>query len=299
MQYLSGVGTGQGRMACESDGRASVAKIFKANISQVSRDWQAHFSRVNSAGPAVRVEAMSVDQLTQVSTDYTLKGVEIKEVWNDPGGTSYCLAVLDRVAAAQTLREQIARLDAQIRAQVQEGDKAPNETARFMAYKKAMELLQRREALNADLRIVSPQRMGIDPPLGWEDLVAKFTRSRSKIKIGFHLKGSERAKVQSCLAEELNKQGIDVLEGSSDVDLWIHGKIDMKKAGFNLGTHMVRATINMRITGADDGRTLGSFSRYVKAGRPRLPQSMQLAASKLCHDVAPKLAQEINAALSR
>lgn len=297
MQYMLGVGHGQGRVPCENDARADIAKIFKAEVSSVSKDWQAHFSRVNAAGVGVSIEAMSVEQLTQVSTDYVLKGTEIKAVWQGPDVMA-CLAVLDRVAVAQILRAEIQRLDAQIVAQVQEGDRQTgNATARYMAYKQAMELLQRREALNADLRLIS--RSGIDPPFSIAALAAKFTRAKSRIKIGFQLKGSERAKVQSCLAEELNKQGITVMEGSSDVDLWIHGKIEVKRAGSFSGAEMVRATINMRVTGADDGRTIAAFTRDVKAGRPVLAQSIQLAASKLCFDVAPNLASEINKAMSR
>ena len=74
---------------------------------------------------AVRVEAMSVQQLTQVSTNYTLKGIEIKAVWKAPDGTFHCLGVLDRVGSAQTLRGEIQRLDAQIQAAVQEINYVP------------------------------------------------------------------------------------------------------------------------------------------------------------------------------
>ena len=162
-----------------------------------------------------------------------------------------------------------------------------------------MNLLQRREALNADLRVVSPYKRGMPPVWGFARLVAKFTRSKAGIKIGFHIKGRERAKVQSCLGSALQKRGIQVLEGSSDVDLWIHGKIDMKRAGYNNGTMMVRGTLNMRITGSDDGKTLGAFTHDVKTGRQTLAQSIQLVASKLCYDVVPKLAAQIEAALTK
>jgi hypothetical protein len=80
MQYMTGVGRGTARMPCESDARAQIAKIFEAKISQVSKDWMGHFSRVNAAGK-VQVEAMAVSQLTRVSTDYVLKGTMIAEVW--------------------------------------------------------------------------------------------------------------------------------------------------------------------------------------------------------------------------
>lgn len=299
MYYLTAVGRGQTQQGCEADGRAGLAKIFKAQVSQIHKDWQGHISRINSAGASVHIEAMSVQQWTQVSTDYTLKGTKISLIWQGDGGY-HCLATLERVPAAQTLRAEIGRLDAEISAQIAEGDRhvGKNVTARFLAYKKALDLFQKREALNADLRIVDAQRRGVETSYGWRQLIAKFTRAKAEAKIGFHLKGPYRAKIQSCLAEELKKQGISVLEGTSDVDLWIHGKIEMQFAGHNNGVALVRGTLNMRVTNPDDGRTVAAFSRDIKAGRAEQNQSYQLVASKLCFDVAPQLAQEINKSLA-
>ena len=298
IEYLTGVGRGPSRGQCESDGYAALAKIFNAQISQVSQDWQGHFSRVGNLGPNVRVEAMTISQLTRVSTDKVLKGARIVEVWEGEG-TTHCLAALDRLPAARSLREEITRLDAEIKAQVERGDGGATPTAKFMAYARAMEVLQEREALNVDLRIVDPRGSGMPPAIDFPELVAKFTGSRSKIKVGLKLTGMKASTIQTCLAEELTRQGIQVLEGTSDVDLMIHGNLKYEKAGVIETSVMVRADVNLRLADTESGKTLAAFNQSLRVGRPTLEQSAQLAVHKLCQQVVPELVQKIRASLSR
>jgi hypothetical protein len=298
VQYLNGVGRGPTRGQCENDARAALAKVFIARITQVSKDWQGHFSRATSSGHNVRIEAMSISQLTRVSTDKVLRGVKLAGHWEGEG-THHCLARLERMPTAASLREEIGRLDGEIKAQVQRGDGAATPTAKFMAYARAMEVMQEREALNVDLRIVDPRGVGVPPPINWGDLVAKFTGARTRIKVGLKLLGSKASTIQTCLGEELTKQGIQVLEGSSDVDVMIHGNLKYEKAGVIVGSVMVRADINLRLTDVENGKTLAAFHDNIKVGRRTLQQSVQLAVSKLCQQVMPTLVQKLRASFSR
>jgi hypothetical protein len=297
MQYLTGVGRGSVRGPCERDGRAAIAKVFEARVQAVSKDWMGHFSKVNAAGK-VRVEAMAVTTLTQVSTDYVVKGVKVPEVWKGGGGY-HCLATLERLPAARTLQAAIDKLDVQISAKVSEGDKAANDTAKFFAYKAAMLLMQKREALNAELRIVHPTGTGRPAPIGWRDLVAKFTGASSKIKIGLKLKGRNARKLQTCIAAQLTKQRIQVTETSNDVDLFIVGNMKWQWAGYNNGSHMVKVDLNVRIMNMDNGKTVGAYAEELKSGRPQKSQALQTTSTKLCHIAAPKLVKKIMATLSR
>lgn len=297
MQYLAAVGRGPARGACESDAYAALAKVFNAKIQQVSQDWQAHFSRVSNLG-TVKVEAMSISQLTRVSTDKVLKGAQVPETWQGEGAV-HCLGVLEREPTMQSLRSEIARLDAEIQAQIARGDSAETPTARFMAYARAMEVLQEREALNIDLRIVSPRGVGMPSSIDFPGLVAKFTITRGKIKVGLKLMGTKATQIQTCLAEELNKQQIHVLEGTSDVDVMVHGTLKYEKAGIVRNSHMVRANVNLRLTDIENGKTVGAFHDNIKVGRPTLKAAVQLAVVKLCQKVMPELTQKIRAAFAR
>lgn len=294
---MTGVGRGPERLSCENDARAALAKIFEAHISQISKDWQAHFSRVNAMG-RVQVEAMAISQLTRVSTDYVLKGTRIAEVWQQPG-TFHCLAALERLPAARTLGDEIDRLDVQIGAKIQEGDAAPNATSRFFAYKRAMELMQQREALNAELRIVHPSGAGKPAAHSWQDLVAKFTGAQAGVKIGLQLTGKDAKNLQTCLAEQLTSQGVRVLEGTSDVDLMVHGTLKWRWAGQVMGSYMVKINLNLRISDVEGGQTVAAFAESLKTGRPQKEQALQTASTKLCHVIAPKLASRIRSALSQ
>ena len=290
--HLCAVGRGPNKQACQADARGALAKIFTARIQQVSRDWQSHFSRVGKAGGDVKVEAMSVSQLTRVSTDKVLRGVKIAENWVG-GDTHHCLATLERFSAARSLRQEIQRLDAELALKLRMGDEALNPTAKYKAYARAMELMQQREALNVDLRIVNSRGGGLDAPTKWAELVRRFETARSRIKVGLKITGTSSRKIQTCLAEQLTKQGMEILEGTTGIDLLIHGKLKFQKAGVIAGSVMVRAHLDLRINDVETGKTLSAFARDIKEGRPSLERAVQLAVSRLCHKVVPRLATEI------
>ncbi len=293
MSYLTAVGRGPSRGPCEDNARGGLAKVFNSRVSQISQDWQGHFSRVAKAAPTVRIRAMNISQLTRVSTDKVLKGARVAEHWVDGQGNHHCLGVLDRAVTARRLKEEIARLDQEMELKIKQGDGAGTPTARFMAYARAMEIMQERQALNVDLRIVHPRGAGVPPPHRWEELTAKFQTAKANIKVGLVLKGKKAATIQTCMAEELARQGIEVLERTSDVDVMIHGKLKYQKAGNIRGSVMVQAEINLRLTDVDSGRTVAAFSETHKAGRPVLRRSVQLAVTKLCKKAVPSLAKKI------
>jgi hypothetical protein len=292
MMYLTAVGHAPAQPQCENDARAAMAKIFVAQVSQISQEWQGYFSKVSSMGVAVKVEATSISVLTSVSTDKTLKDVEIKEHWAGDG-TSHCLATLERDRVERTLREEIARLDAEINARIKQGDAETNDTTRFMAYAAAMELLPRRETLNADLRIVSARGVGVPPAVDMGSFLAKFTTARAKVKVGLKITGTEATRLQTCMAEGLTRKGLRVLEGTSDVDVIIHATLKYSKAGYVEGSEMVRADINLRVTDLSGGQTLAAFADEVKVGRPTLQTAIQLAVVKLCEKATDVLPQKI------
>jgi hypothetical protein len=298
LMYLTAVGHGPSQPPCESDAYAAMSKIFNAQISQVSQDWQRYFTQVSSMGPAVKIEAMAISQLTRVSTEKVIKGARIAEHWAGDG-TSHCLATLERDPAASSLQAEISRLDAEIKAKISLGDGDANPTTKFMAYARAMELMQEREALNVDLRIVSSRGGGIPAAIDFPALVAKFTVTKGKIKVGLKIVGTRGDKIQTCLAEELAKHDIQVLENTSDVDLMIHGTLKYQKAGYVAGSEMVRADVNLRVTDVSDGRTLSAFTEDIKVGRPELEQAVQLAVFKLCTQAAPSLVQKIRASFHK
>ncbi len=193
MMYLTAVGHGPELGSCENAARAEMAKIFKAQVNQQTTEWQGYFSRASAAGGTFR-EATDIQSYTAVYTDKALNdfGVEVKLRCQAPG-TFHCLAAIERDKAGGILREKMARLDQEIASHVAEGDKASDQTSKFMRYSAAMEKLAERELLNIDLKIISAGRGGMAPPVEWATLIAKFTGAKGAVKVGLKITGTEAA----------------------------------------------------------------------------------------------------------
>lgn len=293
MMYLTAVGTGPAGGTCDNDAYAGISKIFNAQVSQVQSEFQGYRSRVNAAGGRMSEEATSITSLTRVFTDKVLKGVQIVERGTCTGNL-VCLAALERSTAAGIIEQEIAALDAQIKAKVDQGDRAGNATDKFMAYSAAMELLAQRQVLYVDLRIVDGGRAGrVTSPYDANGLIAKFTGAQGQVKVGLKIIGTEAAKIQTCLAQGLAQKGLKVLEGTSDVDVVIHGNLKYAKAGYVAGSEMVRADFNLRLTNMATGQTLAAYAEDIKVGRQNLAQSVQLAVSKLCEMATESLPKKI------
>ncbi len=292
MMYLTAVGTAPSGGTCDNDAYAGISKIFNAQVSQVQSEFQGYRSQVNAAGGRMSEESTSITSLTRVFTDKVLKGVQIVERGTCTGNL-VCLAALERTTAAGIIEQEIAALDAQIKAKVEQGDRAGNATDKFMAYSAAMELLAQRQVLYVDLRIVDGGRAGrVTSPYDANGLIAKFTGAQGRVKVGLKITGTEAAKIQTCLAQGLAQKGLKVMEGTSDVDVVIHGNLKYAKAGEVAGSVMVRANIDLRVTSMRTGRTIAAWSDDIKVGRETLETSVQLAIYRLCTQVTPTLVQK-------
>jgi hypothetical protein len=293
MMYLTAVGTAPQGGSCDNDAYAGISKIFNAQVNQLQQEWQGYRSRVNAAGGRMSEESTSISSLTRVFTEKVLKGVQIVERGTCTGNV-VCLAALDRQVAAGVFEQEIGALDAQIKAKIEQGDRAGNATDKFMAYSAAMELLAQRQVLHVDLRIVDAGRGNrLAAPYDANGLIAKFTGSQGQVKVGLKIIGHEAAKIQTCLAQGLAQKGLKVMEGTSDVDVVIHGNLKYQQAGYVAGSVMVRADINLRLTNVATGQTLAAYTEDIKVGRQALPQSVQLAVSKLCEQATESLPKRI------
>jgi len=293
MMYLTAVGTAPPGGSCENDAYAGISKIFNAQVSQVQQEFQGYRSKVNAMGGRMSEESTSITSLTRVFTEKVLKGVQIVER-GVCTGNPVCLAAMDRSVAAGIFEQEIGTLDSQIRAKIDEGDRSRDATGKFMAYSAAMEYLAQRQVLHVDLRIVDAARANrLGAPYDANALIAKFTGSQGKVKVGLKITGHEAAKIQTCLAQGLSQKGLRVLEGTSDVDVVIHGNLKYQKAGYVAGSVMIRANINLRITKMSNGQTLSAYSEDIKVGRQDLPQSVQLAVFKLCEMATESLPKKI------
>jgi len=268
------------RQTADNRARGEIAKLFNTYIASMMKDYQ----RSTSANGA-SAEEQDVVSAQKTITEVTLRGVEIRDHWRDPQSKAmYALAILDLNAITRSVGQ--AKLAAPIRDYVRaNADKAFNDLDK--------ELGKRNDAPApaAPAAPATPPPTADAPPPPPPPAAAPATPA--KAKVGLKITGIDRATVQSCFAERLTKAGYELYEGTSDVHVMISGKLIYKRAGVSNGTYMVKAHANVRVRDVRNGRTILAVADRIKVGRGTLETSIQLAVSRLCDRIVPKIVGKI------
>jgi hypothetical protein len=285
---LSGVeNPGLARQAVDNRARAEIAKIFDLYVAAMMKDYQ----RSTTAGDfKASAEEQDIVSAQKTITETTLRGVEIREHWSDPqSGTQYALAVLDLNSVSDGLGNANG-LNSRVRDYVRENARK--------AFEDMDQELQKRDNRGSPVPstpTASVSNTPVDPPASDSEV----SSSSKALHVGLKITGNGANKIQTCFAEQMTQQGMNVLEGTSDVDVMVHGQLKYAKAGEAQGSVMVRADINLRVTDLRSGKTISAFSDDIKVGRTTLEQSVQLAIYRLCNQVTPKLVQKIQTSIGK
>lgn len=217
-QYLTGVGQGDNRAVAEDQAYAAVARIFKAEVSAKSKDWESYLV-VEQKGQSRDERRLTLDNLTRVSTDKVLENVKIVDRWYDAKkGLHYALAGMHRPQAEAAFMERIAELDRSIGSDVEEARGTSDRLTKVRGLRRAARSLVVREAYNADLRVIRSSGQGTAPPYRVQDLSRELEEFlSSNFVIGVVVTGDQIEPVGRALSEGLIKEGLQVasLDSSS------------------------------------------------------------------------------------
>ncbi|MEW6543630.1 MAG: LPP20 family lipoprotein [Nitrospirota bacterium] len=229
-QYLVGVGQADSQPAAAERAYAAVARIFKAEVSAQSRDWES-FLLFENRGTTSSQRRLTLDQLTRVSTDKVLENVRILDGWFDPkSGLHYALAGMNRTQAGAGLLERVTELDGKIETELQEARQSPDRLARLRNLRRAVKDLVVREAYNADLRVIRPSGRGEASPHRVAELTAELEQFLSaNVAISVEVSGEQAEPVRRAVVEGLIREGLPVVAGPVGQD---GGRADSKPVEF-------------------------------------------------------------------
>ncbi len=155
-KYLIGVGIADSLDGARGNARAEVAKVFKAQVSQLAKETQSERT-VQSGKKSANSSSVEASVNTQVMTDMQLEGVEITETWLDPKNASqYALAVLDKQKLRMALAGQIAEQEQTVEAQLKAAKETVSAIEQVRDYAAALKALDKKNALAAEKRVVDP-----------------------------------------------------------------------------------------------------------------------------------------------
>ena len=210
-QYLTGVGQGDNRAVSEDQAYAAVARIFKAEVSAQSKDWESYLT-VERRGSSRDERRLTLDNLTQVSTDKVLENVKIVDRWYDVRkGLHYALAGMHRAQAETAFMERMADLDQSVQSDVDEAHRTTDKLAKVRALRRATRNLILRETYNADLRVIRASGQGTAPPNQVQELTRELDEYlSSNLVLAVAVTGDQVEPVQRALTEGLIKEGLHV-----------------------------------------------------------------------------------------
>ncbi len=209
--YLTGLGRGESAEAAGERAYGAVAKIFKAEVSLQSKDWETFFVFENR-GTSLTERRLTLDQVTRVSTEKVLENTKVLETWRDRRKkTHYALAGINRTQAGTALAERIADLDRAVEASLRESRQSPDVLTRVKSMRRAVKDLVHREAHNADLRVIRPSGRGIPAPYSVRTLTAELEDLlRTEVLVRVDILGDQAESLRQALVEGLLREGLPV-----------------------------------------------------------------------------------------
>jgi hypothetical protein len=210
-QYLTGVGQGDNRAAADDRAYAALARIFKAEVSAQSKDWESYLV-VEQRGTSRDERRLTLDHLTRVSTDKVLENATIVDRWYDgKNHLHYALGGMQRAQAEAAFMERMNDLDRSIQSDVQEAQQTSDKLAKVRALRRAARNLVLRETYNADLRVIRTSGQGTAAAYRVRDLTRELEEYlSSNLVLAVNVTGDHVEPVQRALTEGLIKEGLHV-----------------------------------------------------------------------------------------
>jgi hypothetical protein len=280
-QYLVGLGQAETVAAAEDRAYAAVARIFKAEVSAQSKDWESYLV-IEQRGHSRDERRLTLDNLTRVSTDKVLENVRIVDRWVDVRkGLQYALAGMHRPQAEIAFMDRITELDRSIRDDVEEAHQTTDKLARVRALRRGTSNLVLRETYNADLRVIRPSGQGTAAAFRVSELTHELDAFLAKnLVLAVVVSGDQAEPAQRALTEGLLKEGLQVTsrpwEGDRSMgddskgpypELLVRGvvrvwPIDVRDPQFKF----VRWCSDFEIVDLDGMRVVGALSKGGKEG---------------------------------
>jgi hypothetical protein len=263
-QYLIGRGHAATQEAAKDRARADVAKVFQVAVDVSSEDIQR--SKSDPSG-AVQYEEQASRHIS-TRTDKIISGIQIAELWQDPTSGSYhVLAVLPRLRAATSLRQQIGELDEATRNYVEQSRKNDDLFLKIAAANHALEVQQEREVLQKNLQVVDVTGRGVEPQWNSAKLKTDLFELLKRVSIAPRVAADAPSGLAEMVAGALAQAGF-ILDTSDHPVFVLHASMNLTDLGLKDGWYWQRGNLEIALTEAANGRVRGTRHWSIKGNAP-------------------------------
>lgn len=251
-QYLIGRGAAADLDNAKDRARADLAKIFEVGIKAESSDIQT-FERVSTGkkGEGSSKGQLQISRNIQTRTDRVIRGIEIADLWQDPQtGTHYALAVLRRLQAAATLRDDIDRLDEATRLYIDKVNKEKDLLKRIAAASRAVEAQIERASAQQSLQIVDITGRGVPPPWPLAQLRTEREALIQDLSLTTHTSGPDGTAIHDILDGAVSAAGF-TLKNAGQAKFTLNAAFDLGDLEQREGWYWKKGTLEISLSDAN------------------------------------------------
>jgi hypothetical protein len=288
-QYLIGRGQAATQEEAKDRARADIAKIFQVAVVASSDDVQKFKSAGAEAG---QYETQSSRSIT-TSTEQIVHGIQIAELWQDPATKNYhVLAILPRLQAAASLRQQISQLDEATGNHIEQSRKSSELFLKIASAHQAMESEQERESLQKSLQIVDIT--GRAPESQWNSakLKSDLDDLLKRVRIASKVAADSTPGFAEVVAGALANAGF-MIETGQNPDFVLQARMELADLGFKEGWYWQRGVLEVTLSETATSRVRGTRRWTVKSNAP----DRESAAKRALNQTDTILKQELRTAI--
>lgn len=298
-QYLLGGGQASSRSAAADQAYAAVARIFKAEIAAQAKDWESYLL-VENRGATNTERRLTLDQVTNVSTDKVLENVKILDTWYDGRqGMHYALAGMHRGQGEAALADKMRELDRRIETDLTEARQTTDKLTKVRDLRRATRNLVLREAYNADLRVIRASGQGTPAAYRVNELSNELDQFLStNLVIAVEVAGEHAEPIQRALTEGLIREGLHVTAQPAGSELLVRGTVRIWPIGVgDPQFKYVRWCSDFDVVESATQRVVGAVSRGGKEGhlsdREATAKALRVIQQEFSSDLAKAIASHV------
>lgn len=263
-QYLIGRGQAATQEEAKDRARADLSKIFQVSVAAESEDVQKF--KTSPAGPG-QYEG-EVSRRITTHTSQIIRGVQIAELWQDTATKNYhALAIMPRLQAAASMRQQISQLDEATGNHIEQSRKNSDLFLKIAAASLAVESQQERDSLQKSLQVVDPTGRGTESQWNLAKLNGDLDVLLKRVRIATQAAAGSAPGLAEVVAGALAKAGFMIETGQSP-DFVLHARMEMADLGFQEGWYWQRGVLEVTLSETATGRVRGTRRWTIKSNAP-------------------------------
>lgn len=253
-QYLTGRGQAATVDEARDRARADLAKIFEVAIAVSSKDVQTYSAGTTT--PAQYETQATRNIITR--TDQIVRGIQLVELWQDPATRMHhALAVLQRLPAATSLRQEVERLDGATRTYLEQARVANDLFVKIGAANHALDAQLERQALQKSLKIIDVTGRGVEPEWNSSKLAADLGELLKRVRVATRVPEQAPAGFAEIINGAVAGAGFMIDTGDKP-DFVLDANLTLQDLGLQEGWYWQRGTLDVRLTEAAYSRVRGN-----------------------------------------